>query len=166
MKNSGVGGPVGTLSEIASVFGRAGCIMGCVVAFDFPMGISGMLAPINLIGCLQGEISDSVTGVTGCTACQASGACAVIGCATCGGAGSAELDFDHGQKLDDVAGGATGSGRRPNIAIDAGSASAVVAAKVNALTAAGIDLRQAVCMAVLLDVVDRRHPCRRLMVLN
>ena len=63
--------------------------------------------------------------------------------------------------LDDVAGCAAGAGPR-DIAMDAGSARTVVAAKPSALTAAEIDLRQAVCMAVLLDFVDRRHPCRRL----
>jgi hypothetical protein len=88
------------------------------------------------------------------------GVCAVVGA----GAGVAGADFDQGQKLDDVAGGATGSGRRPNMAMEAGSARAVVAAKLSALTAVGIDLRQAVCMVVLLDVVDRRHPCQRLIV--
>jgi hypothetical protein len=131
------------------------------VTFDFPIGISGMLAPTYLIGCRHGEISESASGVTGCIPGQVGGACEVIGGAT-GGAGVAGAAFDQGQKLDDVAGGAAGSGRRPNIAIDAGSARTVVAAKLTALTAAEIDLRQAVCMAVLLDVVDRRHPCRRL----
>jgi hypothetical protein len=63
--------------------------------------------------------------------------------------------------LDEVAGWAAGAARR-DIAIDAGPARTVVAAKPSAPTAAGIDLRQAVCMAVLLDVVDRRHPCQRL----
>ena len=120
-----------------------------------------MLAPRYLIGCFHGEISESGTGATGCTPCHVGGACAIIGGRRWRGADS---DFDHGQKLDDVAGCAAGAGRRPDIAMDAGSARTVVAAKPSALTAAGIDLRQAVCMAVLLDVVDRRHPCRRLIV--
>lgn len=78
------------------------------------------------------------------------------------------VDFDHGQNFDAVDGaaglagaaGAAGAGRR--VAMDAGLAMTVEAAKPSALTAAGIDLRQAVCMAVLLDFVDRRHPCQRL----
>jgi hypothetical protein len=88
------------------------------------------------------------------------------GCtAVTAGAGAVELDFDQGQKLNDVAGCAAGATRRPDIAMDAGSARTVVAANPSAPTAAEIDLRQAVCMAVLLDVVDRRHPCRQLIVL-
>jgi hypothetical protein len=83
--------------------------------------------------------------------CHVGGAGGVVGAA-----------FDQGQKLDDVPGCAAGSERWPDIAIDAGSARTVVAASPSAVTAAGIDLRQAVCMAVLLDVVDRRHPCQRL----
>jgi hypothetical protein len=159
MKNSGDGGPVGTLSEIASVRGWAGCISGCVVGFDFPIGISEMLAPKYLIGCLNGEISELGSGAPGCTLCHVGGACAIIGAAA--GVEFAGAAFDHGQMLDVVAGCAAGAGRR-DIAMEAGSARTVVAVKPSALTATEIDLRQAVCMAVLLDVVDRRHPCRRL----
>jgi hypothetical protein len=58
---------------------------------------------------------------------------------------------------DDVAGGA---GWR-YIAIDAGSAYAAELVKLPTQMAAEIDLSQALCMAVLLDVVLRQHPCRR-----
>jgi hypothetical protein len=112
----------------------------------------GMLALMYLIGCFHGEASSLALGVT---PCQLGGACDIIGVA----AGVGESDFDQGQKLDDLAAGAA---RCDDIAIDAGSARTVVAAKPSALTAAGIDLRQVLYMAVLLDVVDRRHPCRRL----
>jgi hypothetical protein len=128
------------------------------VGFGFPIDTCEKLAPRYLIGCWNGEFSELGNGATGCTPCHVGGACAVIG------ADAGNADFDQGQKLDEVAGWADGADRRPDIAMDAGSAKTVVAAKPNAVTAAGIDLRQAVCMAVLLDVVDRRHPCRRLIV--
>jgi hypothetical protein len=124
------------------------------------MGISETLAPRYLIGCCHGEIAELGNGAPGCTPCHVGGACAIIGTA----AGGAEADFDQGQMLDDVADCAAGAERRADIAMDAGSAKTVVAAKPSAPTAAGIDLRQAVCMAVLLDVVDRRHPCQRLII--
>jgi hypothetical protein len=130
-----------------------------VVGFDFPMGSSEKLAPRYLIGCWNGETAELGDGATGWTPCHVGGAWAVIAA----GAGDVDSDFDQGQKLDEVAGCAAGAGRR-DIAMEAGSAKTVVAAKPSAVTAAGIDLRQAVCMAVLLDVVDRRHPCRRLIV--
>jgi len=130
-----------------------------VVGFDLTMGSSEKLAPRYLIGCWKSEISELGNGPTGCTPCHVGGAWAVVGA----GAGAGDVDFDQGQKLDEVAGCAAGAGRR-DIAMEAGSARTVVAAKPSAVTAAGIDLRQAVCMAVLLDVVDRRHPCRRLIV--
>jgi hypothetical protein len=131
-----------------------------VVGFGFPIDTWEKLAPRYLIGCWNGETSELGNGPTGCTPCQVGGACAVIGAE----AGAVDADFDHGQKLDEVAGCAAGAERRADIAMEAGSARTVVAAKPSAVTAAGIDLRQAVCMAVLLDVVDRRHPCRRLIV--
>src|SRR5258705_6824348 len=100
MKNSGDGGPVGTLSEMASVRGWAGCITGCVVAFGFPIDTCEKLAPRYLIGCWNGEFSEFGNGVTGCTPCHVGGACAVIGT----DAGAVDADFDQGQKLDEVAG--------------------------------------------------------------
>src|SRR3954453_23511032 len=78
MKNSGDGGPVGTLSEIASVRGCAGCMTGCVVAFGLPIDTWEKLAPRYLIGCWKGEFSELGNGVTGCTPCHEGGACAVI----------------------------------------------------------------------------------------
>jgi hypothetical protein len=156
IKNSGDGGPVGTLSEIASVRGWAGCITGWVVGFDFP-------TPKYWNGCFQAEVSEFGGAPTGCAPCQVGGACAVVGAGA--GAGVVGADFDQGQKLEDDD-WAAGAEFRADIAIEAGSARAVVAASPSAVTAAGIDLRQAVCMAVLLDVVDRRHPCQRLINSN
>jgi hypothetical protein len=44
MKNSGVGGPVGTLSEIESTFAWAGGITAWVfVVFDFPKGTAALM---------------------------------------------------------------------------------------------------------------------------
>jgi hypothetical protein len=130
---------------------------GCVLAFE----PKGMAAPSDLIGCFQGDVSEPAGGATGWTPCHVGGACAVIGAA----AGAVDSDFDHGQMFDHAPGCALAAARCGDIAMDAGSARAVVAAKPKAVTAAGIILRQAVSMAVLLDFVDRRHPCRRLMVL-
>jgi hypothetical protein len=155
MKNSGDGGPVGTLSEIASVRGWAGGITGCVGA-DFAAVAPETFALKDWNGCFQAEVSELGGAPTGCTPCQVGGACAVVGA----GAGVVGADLDQGHQ-DDVLDCAAGSERWP-IAIEAGSAKALVAASPSAVTAAGIDLRQAVCMAVLLDVVDRRHPCQRL----
>jgi hypothetical protein len=126
-----------------------------VVGFDF----AETLALMNENGCFQAEVSELGGGATGWTPCQVAGAWAVAG------AGAVGADFDHGHH-DDVPDCAAGSERWPDIAIEAGSARTVVAARPSAVTAAGIDLRQAVCMAVLLDVVDRRHPCQRLINSN
>src|SRR5262249_55495573 len=73
IKNSGVGGPVGPLSDTASVFGWAGCITGWVGAFALP-GISGILASIYRIGCFHAETAGVGCGA-GWTPCQAGGAC-------------------------------------------------------------------------------------------
>src|SRR3954462_10419222 len=121
MKNSGDGGPVGTLSEIASICCLAGCIMGCVASFDLPMW--GAFDPMYLIGCFHGDASSLANGATGCTPCHVGGACAIIGVA----AGVVESDFDQGQKLDLAAGCAAGAARYDDMAIDAGSARTVVA---------------------------------------
>ena len=56
MKNSGDGGPVGTLSEVASVLGCAGGIVACVGgAFAFVSDISETLLPTYLNGFFHGE---------------------------------------------------------------------------------------------------------------
>src|SRR5262245_54930056 len=123
---------------------------GCVAAFDLP----GMLAPMYLIGCFQAEASSAATGVMACEVCIVSGAWAVTGVAV----GMALSAFDQGQKDDFGGAGAVVDSRNGcDIAIDAGLAMAVLAAKPSAPTAAGIVLRQALYMAVLLDCVVRRH---------
>src|SRR5262245_39851683 len=74
-----------------------------------------------------------------------------------GGAAAGAVE-DQGQKPDDWAAGA---GRR-FMAIEAGSANAAVADNAAAHRAAETVVSQALCMAVLLDVVGRELPCRRL----
>ena len=101
MKNSGDGGPVGTLSEIASVCDLGGRMHGMRCVFDFqPTGISETLASRYLIGCCQRRDLAAERRAHGHVGCGLDHAKRL----RAGARGVDSWHFDQGQKLDDVPG--------------------------------------------------------------